>query len=382
MRIIQVITIGHELYGAQKHVLDLSQALAKHGHKVLVVVGSLGRLSEELEKAGVAVKHIPSLQRSINPKTDWRCLSQLRQCFAQFKPDLVASHSTKAGILARVACYLDSIPNTFTAHGWSFESGVPFLRRNAFRLIEKFVGMLSCKIITCSEIGKEFALDAGVGTPQKIQPIHYGVDDLGKDFPRNKQNVFTMTMVAGFREQKDHTTFLNALAKLKHLDWQVFLLGEGSLLPDAKQLVKDNHLENRIFFEGAVSDVPRYLSMTDLQVLITNWEGLPISILEGLSFSLPSLASDVSGVREEVIHDYNGLTVPQADVDATAAAIETLISNPDRLADYSNAARALFEKNFTFEAMFSKTLALYEELAGQTRPPAQTVAAEEPANAV
>ena len=122
--------------------------------------------------------------------------------------------------------------------------------------------------------------------------------------------------------------------------------------------------------------------MTDLQVLITNWEGLPISILEGLSFSLPSLASDVSGVREEVIHDYNGLTVPQADVDATAAAIETLISNADRLADYSNAARALFEKNFTFEAMFSKTLALYEELAGQTRPPAQTVAAEEPANAV
>ncbi len=362
MRIVQVITIGHELYGAQKHVLDLSQALVAQGHEVLVIVGSQGRLSEELEKAGVPVKHLPSLQRAIRPITDWKCLSQLRRCFAQFKPDLVASHSTKAGILARIACYLDSIPNTFTAHGWSFEEGVPPLRRNLFRLIEKMVGKISCKIITCSDIGKEFALKAGVGTPETIQAIHYGVDDLGKDFPHNKQSTFTMTMVAGFREQKDHATLINALAKLKHLDWQVFFLGEGSLLSDAKQLVEKNHLANRIFFEGAVSDVPRYLSMTDLQVLITNWEGLPISILEGLSFGLPSLASDVSGVREEVINHYNGLTVPQGDVDATAAAIETLIKHPDKLQEYGLAARKLFEKEFTFEAMFSRTLRLYGQL--------------------
>lgn len=362
MRIIQLITLGHEIYGAQKHVLDLCMVFQKDGHEVLAVVGTAGQLTDRLEEHGINYKVVPSLKREIRAFSDIKCIGDLRKLYREFKPDIVATHSSKAGVVGRLACYFSGIPSTFTAHGWSFEDGVPFVRRKLFLNIERLLGRISDRIITVANSGREHGLKNKVAAPEKLTTIYNSVEDAGSAFPKEKQEVFTMAMVAGFRKQKDHATLIEALIPLKDRDWQLLLLGHGSLLDDIVAQTKAAGLDHKVKFEGMVSNVSEYLRKTDLMILTTNWEGLPISILEGLSFSLPVVATDVSGVSEEVINEYNGFLVDRGNAKQVTEAIEKLMDDPEELAKYGRNSRLLFEKEFTQEAMFEKTKALYEEV--------------------
>ncbi len=367
MRISQVITLGHELYGAQKHVLDLATAFNDDGHDVMVMVGTTGRLTDLCSERGVPWQQIESLQRSIRPLKDYRAFAELKSAMSEFKPDVVASHSSKSGIIARLVCNKLEIPNTFTAHGWSFEDGVPPMRRKMYKTIERLVGRVSCKIITVSELGKELANENKIVPPEKLEMIYYGTDDVGSQYPKDQQSTFTMTMAAGFREQKDHETLVHALARVKDRPWQINFLGDGPLRPQIEALVNQYGMQDKVHFRGMVNNVPEYMAQTDLLVLITNWEGLPISTLEGLTFSLPVLASDVSGVREQVVDGYNGLTVGRGDVDDVERALKTILDQPEKLAEYGKNSRALYEQHFTHEAMYRDTKTLYQSIIDSHR---------------
>lgn len=361
MRVAQVITVGHEVYGAQKHVLDLATRLASDGHEVLVVVGSTGPLTDRLAARGIAWSQVPSLRRPLRPLDDLRALRGIRDVLADFGPDVVGSHSSKAGFLTRLACYWLEIPNVFTAHGWSFEDGVPPLRRALFRWLERAVGLVSDAVITVAPRGRDLALRHGVIRSDRLRLIPYGSPDVGANRTRQPQDVFTMTMVAGFRPQKDHATLLRALEGLRERPWQLWLLGDGPLLEESRALAASCRIADRVRFEGMVDDVADYLDRTDLLVLTTHWEGLPISIIEGLSFGLPVLASDVSGVRQQVLDDHNGLVVPPKDVAATRAAIARLLDDPELVRRYAANSRPLFLERFTEDRAYAATLALYEE---------------------
>lgn len=362
MKILQVITIGHELYGAQKHVLDLCVMLKKNGHDVMVATGTAGTLTDLLNAEGVPFKIFDSLVHPINPGRDVKFVKELISFIKTYQPDLVASHSSKAGLLTRVACRRAKMPNTFTSHGWSFEGGIPFVKRMVFLTAERAAGRISDGIITVAEAGREYGLQKKVAKAEKIVTIHNGVEDISGQYEKEKSDRFTIAMVAGLRPQKDHLTLIDALAKVRHLDWEVFFLGDGPLTEALTEKVRALNLTDRIHFKGAVSNVGDYLCRSHLLALITNWEGFPISILEGLSFGLPILATDVAGVKEQVVDDYNGITVPPKDVEAVAKALEVMIGSPEKLAEMGRNSRELFEQKFTREAMYKKTVALYQNL--------------------
>ncbi|MEZ6135907.1 MAG: glycosyltransferase family 4 protein [Pirellulaceae bacterium] len=363
MRILQVITIGHELYGAQKHVLDLSALLCEAGHEVQVAVGTEGPLTDALASCGIPYAVVDSLVRPIRPVTDFRSIGELKTLIRRFQPDLVASHSSKAGITSRMACRSLRIPNVFTAHGWSFEEGIPALKRNVFRRLERLAAKSGDPIIAVSNIGRAFAVEQGVASSNQVRTVYYGVADQSPYFQRQTSDVFTMTMVAGFRQQKDHATLIRALAGLEVEEpWQLYLLGDGDLRPTIERQVAAAGLADQVHFLGAVnvSNVPEYLSTTDLMVLTTNWEGLPISILEGLAFGLPVVASDVSGVREGVIHEYNGLLTERGNVEQVRSALHRLMTSPTQRNTYGANSRQLFERSFTQAAMLANTLEVYQ----------------------
>lgn len=371
MRTAQIITLGHELYGAQKHVLDLSKAFKLDGHEVLVIVGSTGALTEACEASGIEYRHIPSLQRAIRIGRDLKACAELKSVLKEFKPDVVGSHSSKAGFISRWVCFRMGIANTFTAHGWSFEDGVPFARRTIYRILEKMAGKVSCHIITVSNLGKQLAQKHRIVPVEKLSTIYYGTADTSNQYKKQKQPIFTMSMVAGFREQKDHTTLIHALNKIQDREWQLFLLGDGPLLDSIQELVRKYKMEDRVHFEGMVNNVPNYLAKTDLLVLITNWEGLPISTLEGLAFGLPVVGSNVSGVSEQIINQFNGLTVERGNVDEVAQAIASLIDSPTKMLEFSANSRTLYEENFTLNAMFQKTKSLYKSLIKRNKKSVQ-----------
>lgn len=364
MKVLQIITLGHELYGAQKHVLELSEMLSQDNHEVVVVVGTEGALTEQLKEKSINYILLESLKREINLFYDFKCIYDLTKIYNKFRPDIVATHSSKAGIVGRIAAWLCGIPNTFTAHGWSFEEGIPEPSRTLFFWIEKLVGKISTKVIAVAELEREYALKKKVIEANKIEVVHYGTKDNYISSRKvisisEKVKKFTITMVAGFRPQKDHRTLIEALYELRHLDWCVYFLGDGPLEDEIKEYVKSLGFAEKFHFEGAVSNVDFYLYKTDLMVLSTNWEGLPISIIEGLSFYLPVIATDVAGVKEEVIDGFNGFTFKRGDWNKLKEDILTLFNNIEKREKFSKNSRKLFEEKFTLNMMYSKTLNIY-----------------------
>jgi len=366
MKIIQIITLGHEYYGAQSHVLELSDALQKLGHEVLILVGTTGALTKKFEERKLRYQHIPTLVHPISPWQDIRAIRDCRQAIKNFQADIVATHSSKAGIVGRLAAWLCRTPSTFTAHGWSFADGVPEKQRRIALLLERFTARICDRIIAVANNEREFGLQHKVASADKIITIHYGTEDKASLYPptspasENSGNPVQLTMVAGFRKQKDHPTLIGALQELKAIPWRLNLLGDGELLETIKNQVDAAGLSERITFHGAVDNVTDFLHTTDILVLTTNWEGLPISTIEGLSFALPVIATSVAGTREQVVDGYNGITVPRGDSAAVQTALEKLLQDPELRAEYGQNSRELFEQQFLLSSMVAKTLDVYE----------------------
>lgn len=368
MKVIQAITLGHEIYGAQSHVLELSREMKKNGHEVLVVVGTVGALTDKLTEDGIAFQHVTSLVHPINLVQDCKAVFALYRIIQDFKPDLVATHSSKAGIIGRMAAALAKVPRTFTAHGWSFADGIPLPQRKLALFLERLVGRFSDRIIAVADREREFGLKHGVADPDHIVTIHYGTQDNSlyqlSDCPIKvtQTTPVSLTMVAGFRKQKDHPTLFKALAELKDLPWELSLLGDGELQTEMETMVQQLEIADRVTFYGLVDNVEDYLRRTDVMVLTTNWEGLPISIIEALSFGLPVIATAVAGTKEQVIDQYNGITVKRGDVEEVREALRLLITRPDLRAEYGISSRELFLDRFLLSTMYKKTLSVYQEI--------------------
>ena len=369
MKVIQVITLGSELYGAQRHVIDLCLSLQSEGHEVILLLGNSGKMHEYARTLGIETHVLKHLKRSIHAFHDFVGVIELVQLLKKLEPDIVASHSSKAGILVRVAAWWLKIPNTFTVHGWSFAEGGPFFAGKVYQLIEKAIGLISCKVILISEADKEYALQLGVLEKQKMELIHHGIKSppyVIKPFNYKSDLPLTMVMAARFQAQKDHETLVKALSQLKNLNWRLFFLGDGELVPFIKERVQKLGLSDKIFFEGAVDNVPEYLQQADVFLLISNWEGLPISILEAMSYGLPVIASDVAGVKEEVLDGVNGFVVPRKDAQSITSAISALYYDRQMALAMGEQSRERFEKYFTIDLMIKRTIQLYKDLAGKS----------------
>ena len=136
--------------GAQIHVLTLIRHL-KDRFQFVLVCGEEGFLTNEVAKLSVEIIIVAALQRKINLKFDYAALSELRELFEKRKPDIVHTHSSKAGVLGRIAARKSGSNAIFTAHGWAFTEGAGFLQRSYGLIVEWLVGRLRFDVIAVSE---------------------------------------------------------------------------------------------------------------------------------------------------------------------------------------------------------------------------------------
>jgi glycosyltransferase involved in cell wall biosynthesis len=367
MKIAFLITRMDSIGGAQIHVRDTSLWLKQNGHDPIVMTGARGGICKTLFGAGVQVVEIQGLVRPIRPLRDARALIAIRRALKSWEPDLVSCHSSKAGILGRIAARTMGVPVIFTAHGWAFTEGVPALQGLAYKAIERACGSLSDHIITVCHYDRQLALFANIAPPSRITTIHNGTP-LMRPVHREPDPTgpVRIGMVARFGPQKDHATLLRALARLRHKNWRLHLIGGGdrsSAVCKASTL----GLLDRIEFVGESSNVPDLLATLDVFCLISHWEGFPRSILEAMRASLPVVASDVAGVRESVEEAVSGYVVPVGDDRLLAQRLGTLIDSSSLRTAMGEKARASFESGFTIEHMLRPTLGIYRTvLAGAT----------------
>ena len=364
MKIAYLITRLDEFGGVQIHIRDLTTWLKNQGHETLVYSGWPGIISDHIKAMGTPYYEIKNMGRPIQPVKDFKSILELRKYLKKHKPDILSCHSSKAGIVGRLAALGLPTQVIFTAHGWAFTEGVSKKRRTVYKWIEKLAAPFCKKIITVSEYDRELALNHKICKPEKIVAIHNGMPERPAPQRSNdneKAAPVKMIMVARFCEQKDHETLLRALAKIKEHNWQVSLCGNGDSLP-MQQLAVELDLTDRVDFLGERDDVPELLESHDVFLLITHWEGFPRSIVEAMRAQLPTIATEVAGNGESVNHGETGLLVPHKDADAVAQAITELVVDPDKRLAMGQNARKSYEENFTFMRMAQKNLKLYETI--------------------
>ncbi|EOJ6891533.1 TPA: glycosyltransferase family 4 protein [Escherichia coli] len=365
MKICYVITKADEIGGAQIHVRDLSIQLAKDNNEVFVIVGENGALVDELVNNNISVYVLPTLVRQINPIKDFQSILKLRKIIKKNKPDLISLHSSKAGIVGRLAAIGTDIPVIFTAHGWAFANGVGKRQQKLYCAIEKIMSPFAKKIITVSQQDKDLAIKYRVVSAEKQVVIHNGMPEIEMVCDNKKIESYPtikLISVARFSEQKDHKTLFLALKELKDYDWSLSLVGKGPLIDHYKKYAIELGIFERIKFLGERSDVADLLSESNVFLLISNWEGFPRSILEAMRAGLPVIASDVGGTSESVLNNKTGFLISRNDVHTLKEKIEILIKNEALRNEMGRYAREIYLANFTFDSMYNKTVALYKSL--------------------
>jgi glycosyltransferase involved in cell wall biosynthesis len=361
-RIAQVITRSDTIGGAHVHVRDLCLALRQRGHDVTVLVGGNGPFVEELARCSIPFRLLPALVRRIHPWHDAAAVLQLRRVLRELRPDLVSTHSSKAGWLGRIAARSLGIPVIYTAHGWPFTPGARGIGPRLYKFAERIAAPFANRIITVSRFDENLARQHGIGRRGQVIAVHNGVVDVPPSMRSSPEKVPPrIVMIARLDAQKDHDTLLRALAQLAKLEWTVELLGDGPGESACRELARRLGIEGRIQFSGLQGDVARRLARSQLLVLFSNYEGLPLSVLEGMRAGLPVVASAVGGVSECVQDGWTGILVPPRDVSAGRAALERLLSSPMLRKQMGDAGRARYEEIFTLDRMVDQTLSVYSD---------------------
>ena len=359
-RILILITRS-EPGGAQSHVLELLQGL-NDKYELLLATGEEGFLLEQAQKLGIKCYLLPSLKRNISPSNDKEAYREIRNILLQTKPDLVHTHSSKAGILGRLAAHRLGIDNIFTAHGWAFADGTPWSRKLIGIPIEKIAGQWCNKIITVSHADKNLAIKYHIAAPEKITVIHNGISDVTSELVAKPVNpIPVLTMVARVAPPKNFGVLLEALASIDS-KYTLRVVGDGPELSHVQGHAKKLGIESSIDFMGSRSDVQEILASSDIFILSSDWEGFPISIVEAMRAGLPVVASRVGGISEAVIEGRNGYLVPRSDSQALAQAIEGLINNPSKRQQMGEFSRQLYLEQGTTELMLNKIAYLYDSL--------------------
>jgi len=360
LKVLYVITRA-ERGGAQVHVNDLIQGLNGRVQAVLAT-GESGYLSDQVQRAGVTVHRLRRLIRPIQPWTDLRAIFDLVKLIRKEKPDVIHAHTSKAGLIGRLASILTRTPALFTAHTWSFNEGSSSVQDKISALVERALAWLGGRIILVSDANRRSALENRIGTGPQLSTVWNGIPDHPSLQAKHGVNpVPRIVMVARFVSQKDHETLLRALAGVP-MPWSLSLPGDGPLLEAVKTLAEQLGIRDRIDFPGACETVPQLLAQSDIFVLSSKHEGLPISILEAMRAGLPVIATDTGGISESVDDGVTGYLVKRQDAVQLRDRLATLLCDRELRAIMGRAGRQRFLRDFQLESMILKTLDVYRAI--------------------
>ncbi|MGF9977917.1 glycosyltransferase family 4 protein [Viridibacillus arvi] len=359
MKIVQIVTKLDTVGGAQSHVLALTKQLCLDGHEVIIMTSQGQLIKEAMVGKSVKIIQLRHLRRDISLMDDYRAFLELRLYLQQIGPELVALHSSKAGVLGRLAAFSLKIPTVFTAHGWAFTEGVQPLKKLLYKQIEKLLAPRTTKIIAVSNYDHELAVQKRVVSKNKITTIHNGIQSNDKQ-PYFRNNVPKIVMVSRFEKPKRQDLLIEVLSTMKELEWSLELIGDGVELANVKELVKYKGLSHRVRFLGVRNDIETQLQNSDIFVLLSNFEGLPISILEAMRAGLPVIASDVGGIAELVVEGKTGYLVDQNVLNIRKCLVRMIEDKPLRI-ELGQAGSNFFEDHFLFQKMYDNTVSLYKE---------------------
>ncbi len=344
MLIFQVIT-RCELGGAQSVVVSLANLLCRE-HKVVVIAGEGDGKMFDLLDERVTVERCSTLRRELSPINDMKTVWTLRRLYQKYRPDVVHLHSSKAGMLGRLAFPKRRI--VFTVHGFDSIR----LRFRNFLIIERLMQRNCTAIVGVSKYDER---------NMKSERIWHNVSYIHNGIPIAKVDENLSWNIPSRYSKK--ILCIARLAPPKRVD---LFIETAQLLPEYAFIWIGNMEEvkekpENVFFLGNIPDAGRYNALADVFMLPSNYEGLPMVILEAMSYGLPVVASDVGGIHEIIENDVNGYTLENK-AEFFAGKIQHILENSTIYAAFSKNTLKRFSEKLTDEKMLAEYMKLYRNI--------------------
>lgn len=376
--------------GSQENTLLSCVGSADHGHQVALAYGPIygpeGSLLPRAQADGrLACFEVPDLVRQVSPLRDLRCFRQLTQLIRDWKPDVVHTHSSKAGILGRAAAWRMRVPAVVhTVHGLPFHRFQSQAVHRAYVLAERFAAQRCHAIVSVADSMTRQALAEGVGTPAQYSTIRSGLDTAPflsahqlRAGARDRLGIAERTTVIAtlgrLAELKGHDDLITAVLPLLRAGGreQLMLLwiGDGWWRKRLEQRLEREGIRDRVMLTGLVppDQVPALLAASDVVVHPSWREGLPRAVVQALLCARPVIAADIDGASEVCKAGETGWLVPVGDPLRLRAAIEQVIADQTHAAQLAARGQAEVRSEYDGAAMVNRLLSLYRELL--ERPP-------------
>ena len=375
-RVIARLNIG----GPAQHTILLTAGLDRTRFATTLITGVVGPVEGDFLEAarsrGLSPIVIPELGRSIRPARDLTVLLKLVLLFRRLRPDIVHTHTAKAGTLGRLAARLAGVPVTVhTFHGHVLDGYFSPVVTRFFIGMERALARRTDRLVTVSPRLRADLLGMGIGRPERVEVIPLGLDlerfrrarleapvlraslGVGADGP-------LLGIVGRLVPIKDHATLFQAMALLELRDPPAHLVvvGDGEERARLDALASRLGLGQRIHFLGWRTDLETILPELDMVICASKNEGTPVALIEAMAAGVPALSTDVGGVADLVTHGETGWLVPPGDPPAMARAIQHLLGDAALRARLAAAARPLALERHGVEGLIRRVEALYTEL--------------------
>jgi glycosyltransferase involved in cell wall biosynthesis len=379
--------------GPAHHVGILGGTLDPERYETLLLHGSLGAGEDSLEESvrarGASLQRVPGLRPEVRPHDDARALAHMVREVRRLRPDIVHTHTAKAGIVGRLGAVLagqrprPKIVHTY--HGHVLEGYFGPLRNGTYRFLERRLGAVSDRLIGVSNATVADLVRLGIADRSKFRVIPVGLD-LDPFLASKPEDGAGFRQEAGVTGRELLLTFVGRLVPIKRVDvllrafrlargqgrpLRLALVGDGELRPELERLAHELGVATQVWFAGYRADVRAVAAGSDIAVLSSDNEGTPVSLIEAGAAGKPAVATRVGGVPE-VVTSASGLLAPPGDPEALADALVRLVEDPELREQMGRDARKNVEAKFSARRLVDDIDRLYRDLLDPSPPSASS----------
>ncbi len=378
LRIIARLNVG----GPAIHTILLTSALKGEDYESILVCGIVDSSEKDMsylaDAKGVKPVVIPDLCRSINPVRDLRAFFSIFKAIREFKPDIVHTHTAKAGAIGRAAAVLAGVPvRIHTFHGHIFDGYFSRLQAAVFLAIERMLAYFTKYIIVVSEAQKsDIAVRYRIAGGRKIKVVPLGLE-LGKyaviggrdkNFRRELgigDGAVLVSIIGRLVPVKNHRMFIDAakiaVAEAPAEDMRFAVIGDGEERASLEKYVSDCGLDGKVSFCGWKEDMSGVYADSDIVALTSLNEGTPVALIEALASGRPVVSTDVGGVKDVVQDGMTGYLVASGDTRAFAKKLRELADDAAKRVSFGAAGRVSVMGKYSSDRLVSDIKRLYTD---------------------
>ena len=346
--------------GTQKHVIDIAKKIDKSEFQLDIIYSTDRNNNFVQESKGIFNSTIGLPIRRSASFTDIFNIIKMRKIILENNYDIVHCHSTKAGFVGRLATFVSRHPNViYSPHGFMFCDNRILMKRFLYLKMEKYLGYVTQRLVAVSGSERDLALEHNIVPNKKIITLYNSIDPSDFDdftyinrVPEKMKDGSEIILgtVGRLYYQKDPITLIKSFKIIndRFPNTKLVMVGDGPLEQVCIKLIDKLGLKSKIDLTGYQKNSKAFYKIFDIFMLSSHYEGLPYALLEAMSMGIPSIGTNVVGIKDLILNGRTGYLAEEEDYNGLADAVINLLSNPQLLSEFSENAKNITRENFNF----------------------------------